>query len=57
MGMGGMGRSPQDRQHAYIVGYGMGMPMYGMGMGVGYPYGMLGGNPYVYSGMVGASPD
>ena len=30
--------------------YGMG-GMGGMGYG-GYPYGMLGGNPYMYSGMV-----
>ena len=28
------------------------MPMYGMGMGMGYPYGMMMGNPYMYSGMV-----
>jgi hypothetical protein len=29
---------------------GMGLGMGGMGMG--YPYGMMAGNPYMYSGMV-----
>ena len=35
-------------------GYGLGMGMYGMGGmgGMGYPYGMMGMNPYGYSGMV-----
>lgn len=31
---------------------GMGLGMGGMGMG--YPYGMMAGNPYMYSGMVSA---
>ena len=32
------------------------MPMYGMGMGMGYPYGMMMGNPYMYSCMVRLDP-
>jgi hypothetical protein len=70
MGMGGMGESIGAlgaTPHADdLVGYGMGMGMYpgmmgmggmglGMGgMGLGYPYGMMAGNPYMYSGMVSA---
>ncbi|WVQ83486.1 hypothetical protein IAT38_005627 [Cryptococcus sp. DSM 104549] len=33
------------------MGLGMGMGMGGMGM-MGYPYGMMGTNPYAYTGMV-----
>ena len=40
--MGGLGMG---------MGMGMGLGM-GMGMGMGYPYGMQGGNPYAYTGMV-----
>lgn len=34
------------------TGYGMGMYPGMMGMGMGYPYGMMGGSPYGYTGMV-----
>jgi len=33
---------------------GMGM---GIGMGMGYPYGMMAGNPYTYTGMVSVIVD
>ena len=43
----------ETRMLGYGMGMGMGMfpGMMGMG-GMGYPYGMMGGNPYMYSGMV-----
>jgi hypothetical protein len=42
----------RSRVVASLMGAGYGMGMYGLGMGMGYPYGMMAGNPYAYTGMV-----
>lgn len=53
-GMGGLGGMYGMGGLGGMYGMGLGGMGMGMGMGMGYPYGMMMGNPYGYSGM--ASP-